>query len=195
MFLLGWISDFFKWKNQFFFQFFFFQNFQFLFNIALNLTFGHIQPLIPVAETEGQKLKTFDLAKSFGLWYTTGGHVIQANGRLTFEDDLRSGGLLWQWTSVCTGLVDIMVTQEKLKSCTIFDKAANLCKVSEEAYNWGGWLEIRQSSIKYAWSLRRATHGPSVWCSMYYFFFLISCKILCKNPFNLFSYSFITLQE
>ena len=72
----------------------FFQKFQSFFNIALNLTFGHIQPLIPVAETEGQKLKTFDLAKSFGLWYTTGGHVIQANGRLTFEDDLRSGGLL-----------------------------------------------------------------------------------------------------
>ena len=35
------------------------------------------------------------------------GPAIQANGRLTFEDDLRSGGLLCyttQWTSVCTGL-------------------------------------------------------------------------------------------
>ena len=39
--------------------------------------------------------------------------VIQANGRLTFEDDLRLGGLLCfttQWTSVSTGLADSMVT-------------------------------------------------------------------------------------
>ena len=27
------------------------------------------------------------------------------------------------------------------------------------------------------------------------FFFIISCKILCKNPFNLFSYIFIILQK
>ena len=27
------------------------------------------------------------------------------------------------------------------------------------------------------------------------FFFMISCKILCKNPFNLFSYFFIKLQN
>ena len=40
------------------------------------------------------------------------GPVIQANGRLTFEDDLRSGGLLYfttQWTSVRTELADSMV--------------------------------------------------------------------------------------
>ena len=44
------------------------------------------------------------------------GPVIQANGRLTFEDDLRPGGLLCfttQWTSVCTGLVDSLVTLGK----------------------------------------------------------------------------------
>ena len=35
------------------------------------------------------------------------GPVIQANGRLTFEDDLRSGGLL------CTELADSMVTPGK----------------------------------------------------------------------------------
>ena len=34
------------------------------------------------------------------------------------------------------------------------------------------------------------THWPSVWSSKYYFFFIISCKILCKNRFNLFSYFF-----
>ena len=41
------------------------------------------------------------------------GPVIQANRRLTFEDYLRSGGLLCfttQWTSVHTGLADSMVT-------------------------------------------------------------------------------------
>ena len=40
------------------------------------------------------------------------GPVIQANGRLTFEDDLTSGGLLYfttQWTSVRTELADSMV--------------------------------------------------------------------------------------
>ena len=41
------------------------------------------------------------------------GPVIQANGRLTFEDDLRSGGEVYfttQWTSVRTELADSMVT-------------------------------------------------------------------------------------
>ena len=41
------------------------------------------------------------------------GPVIQANGRLKFEDDLRSGGLLCfttQSTSVRTELADSMVT-------------------------------------------------------------------------------------
>ena len=28
-------------------------------------------------------------------------------------------------------------------------------------------------------------HPPSIWCSKYYLFFTISCKILCKNSFNL----------
>ena len=46
-------------------------------------------------------------------WVHLRGPVIQANGRLTFEDDLRSGGLLCfttQWASINTGLVDGMVT-------------------------------------------------------------------------------------
>ena len=41
------------------------------------------------------------------------GLVIQANGRLKFEDDLRSGGLQYftsQWTSVCNELADSLVT-------------------------------------------------------------------------------------
>ena len=39
-------------------------------------------------------------------------------------------------------------------------------------------------------SLGQTTHWPRVWCSKYYFFLIISCKILCKNRFNLFSYFF-----
>jgi hypothetical protein len=38
------------------------------------------------------------------------------------------------------------------------------------------------------WVPRTNTHPPSVWCSKYYFFFTISCKILCKTDFNLFFY-------
>ena len=35
------------------------------------------------------------------------------------------------------------------------------------------------------------THQPIVWCSKYYFFFfIISCKILSKNRFNYFFYSY-----
>ena len=40
-------------------------------------------------------------------------YLIQANGMLTFKDDLRSGGLLCfttQWTNVHTGLANSMVT-------------------------------------------------------------------------------------
>ena len=57
--------------------------------------------------------------------------------------------------------------------------------------------EIRQSTIYYAgllgrWSIRivdQASDVPSIIC------FMISCKILCKNPCNLFSYFFIQLQK
>ena len=41
------------------------------------------------------------------------GPVVQANGRLTFVDDLRSGGLLWfisMNASICTELANSMVT-------------------------------------------------------------------------------------
>ena len=49
-------------------------------------------------------------AKELG---SVAGPVIQANGRLSFEDDLRSGGLLYcvsQWISIRTELADSMVT-------------------------------------------------------------------------------------
>ena len=44
------------------------------------------------------------------------GPVNQANGRLSFEDDLKSGGLLYcvsQRTSIHTELADSMVTLEE----------------------------------------------------------------------------------
>ena len=47
------------------------------------------------------------------MWESVAGHVIQANGRLTFEDDLRSGGLrcfISMNASVRTELADSMVT-------------------------------------------------------------------------------------
>ena len=40
----------------------------------------------------------------------------------------------------------------------------------------------------------RSSQRPSVWCSKYYFFFIISCKILCKNRFNLFFYNFTKMK-
>ena len=50
--------------------------------------------------------------------------------------------------------------------------------------------KIRQSTIWYAGLLGQMTHWPSIWCSKYYFFFMISCKILCKNGFNVFFHRF-----
>ena len=51
--------------------------------------------------------------KYIGLLGSASGPVIQANGRLIFEDDLRSGGLLCfisMNTSVHTELTDSLVT-------------------------------------------------------------------------------------
>ena len=48
-----------------------------------------------------------------------------------------------------------------------------------------------------AGSMGRTTHRPSVWCSKYYFFFIISCKILCKKSFQfifLFFYNFTKIK-
>ena len=39
-------------------------------------------------------------------------------------------------------------------------------------------------------SMGQTNHGPSVWYSKYYFFPIISCKLLCKNCFNFFSLFF-----
>ena len=30
-----------------------------------------------------------------------------------------------------------------LRSCLIFDEAAKLCKQCKDAYNWGGWLILK----------------------------------------------------
>ena len=43
--------------------------------------------------------------------------------------------------------------------------------------------------------LGQTTRWPSVWCSKYYFLFIIFCKILCKNLFNLFFYNFTKIKS
>ena len=59
--------------------------------------------------------------KTLKLFFELGsvaGPVIQPNGRLSFEDDLRSRGLLYcvsQQTSVRTELADSMVTLVELR--------------------------------------------------------------------------------
>ena len=65
---------------------------------------------------------------------------------------------------------------------------------------WFIHILSRNSSIynilrSFAGSFVQANHRPSVWCSKYYSFFIISCRILCKNPFNLFSYFSIISQK
>ena len=53
-------------------------------------------------------------------WVRLHGHVIQANGRLTFGDDLGSGCLLClttQWNSVRTGLANSVVTLGEPGDC------------------------------------------------------------------------------
>ena len=41
----------------------------------------------------------------------------------------------------------------------------------------------------------QTTRRPSVWCSKYYYFFIISCTILCKKPFNIFFYNFAKIKN
>ena len=58
--------------------------------------------------------------------------------------------------------------------------------------------EIRQSKINsrsVAGPMGQMNRRPSVRCSKYYFFFMISCRILCKNTFNLFVYFFLKIQK
>ena len=44
-------------------------------------------------------------------------------------------------------------------------------------------------------SFLQMNQRPSIWCSKtYFFFFTISCKILCKNNFNLFFYKIKSLE-
>ena len=46
-----------------------------------------------------------------------------------------------------------------------------------------------------AWTMGQMNRRPSFWCSKYYFLFVISYKILFKNPFNLFFYFFIKIKS
>ena len=65
-----------------------------------------------VSDSAFQKLREAQISCKHS-WVRLRGPVIQANGRLTFEDDLRSGGLLCfisMNASVRTELADSMVT-------------------------------------------------------------------------------------
>ena len=53
--------------------------------------------------------------------------------------------------------------------------------INPSIYNIIRWL---------AEPMGQMTFQPSVWCSKYHFSFIKSCKLLCKNPFNLFYYLF-----
>ena len=58
---------------------------------------------------------------------------------------------------------------------------------------WVSRVKICQCII-ICWSagpMGQSTCRPSVWCSKYYSFFIKSCKVLCKNSFNLCLYIFL----
>ena len=57
--------------------------------------------------------------------------------------------------------------------------------INQSIYNIFRWV---------AWMMGQTNCQPSVWCSKY-FFFLISCKILCRNSFNLSSYFFYKIKK
>ena len=59
------------------------------------------------------------------------------------------------------------------------DKQSTTCKIRQSKIN----------SRSVAGLMGQMNRRPSVWCSKYYFF-MISCRILCKNTFNLFLYFF-----
>ena len=65
---------------------------------------------------EPRKADRLNFYTHLGKLGSVAGTVIQANGRLTFEDDLRSGGLLCfisMNASICTELANSMVTLEE----------------------------------------------------------------------------------
>ena len=69
--------------------------------------------------TKGNLMNNFNSIDTFWVsWALLRGSVIQANGRMAFEDGLRSGGPLHcvlHCTSVRTNFADIMDTLKKFK--------------------------------------------------------------------------------
>ena len=75
---------------------------------------------------------------------------------------------------------NVFILQQSLDILKIYSSRIHLSTTRNPAiFNIIRWV---------AWSLGRTTHWPSVWCTKYYLFFIISCQILSKNRFNLFSY-------
>ena len=82
---------------------------------ALLLFFPNKQPLYPYSYRQWVEPWVIMWHRPVGMWCVEC-HVNQGNGRLTFENDLRSGGLAHftaEWTSVHTELANSMVFQEE----------------------------------------------------------------------------------
>ena len=58
------------------------------------------------------------------------------------------------------------------------DSTKKCCNFPKESYFFTG-------------PMGQMTQPPSVWYYGYYFLFIKSCKILCKNPFNIFLHFFL----
>ena len=85
--------------------------------------------------------------------------------------------------------------------CGIGRKPHYLLIVVPNGHMGDMWSRTRNPSIYniirwFAGQMWQTTLQPCVWCSKNYsFFFIKSCKILSKNPFNLFFIFFMNLQK
>ena len=74
----------------------------------------------------------------------------------------------------------------------ILDQIPSICAVHSKRPDRTRNMSIYNMICWFAGPTGQMTHQPSVWCSN---FFIKSCKILCKNPFNLLFYFFEKLQK
>ena len=146
------------------------------------------------------------------LWWRP---YLTYTGNCTFSSQLKI--LFWfmkWWLVWCTVLIPIQKCFYKNWPDELMFDGNGACHLYESKIynnfvvsNWEmilhmpfftNWTKIRQSKINsrsVAGPMAQMNRRPSVWCSKYFFFFMISRKILCKNPFDLFFYFFIKLQK
>ena len=101
-------------------------------------------------------------------WVCCCGPVIQANGRLTFEDDLRSWGLLCfttQWTSVRTELVNSMVTlgEPGVERCQLFLQDTSRSTKQHRRAAVGHWVSLSVKCCRMVDSVPRRRLSPTNW--------------------------------